>query len=69
MEANQTIPDGIYYIVLADWVGSTKFSAKMGNTALAARIHTFVDAATKALEHAKMSSNSASFSRRWQTES
>jgi class 3 adenylate cyclase len=58
---NQDIPDGIYYIVLADLVGSTKFGAKMGNAALGARVQSFVEAAKKALEHAKMSFNTGRF--------
>jgi class 3 adenylate cyclase len=61
MEQNLNIADGIYYIVLADLVGSTKFGAKMGNDALAARVHTFVEASKEALEHARMSSNSGHF--------
>jgi class 3 adenylate cyclase len=61
VESNQNISDGIYYIVLADLVGSTKFGAKWGNAALTARIHTFVEASKKALENAKMTLNSGRF--------
>jgi len=61
LENNQNIADGIYYIVLADLVGSTKFGAKMGNAALAARVHIFVEASKKALGHPKISSNSGRF--------
>ena len=61
MESNQEIADGIYYVVLADLVGSTKFGAKWGNAALTARVQTFVDASKKAIENAKMSSNSGRF--------
>lgn len=61
LKSNQKIPDGIYYIVLADLVESTKFGAKWGNAALTARIHTFVEASKKAIKDAKMTSNSARF--------
>jgi class 3 adenylate cyclase len=61
VESDLNILDGIYYIVLADLVGSTKFGAKWGNDALTARIHTFVGAAKKALENARMSSNTGRF--------
>src|SRR4051794_5541624 len=61
MEDNQNIPDGIYYIVLADLVGSTKYGVKMGNAALTARIQTFVEASKEAIKNAKMSQNSGRF--------
>ena len=36
------IRDGIYYVVLVDLVGSTKFGASHGNEQLAARIKRFI---------------------------
>lgn len=60
-ETPKKIPDGIYYIVLADLVESTKFVVRMGNDALMARIQIFVEAAKKAIENANMSSNSGHF--------
>ena len=61
MKADQNIPDGIYYIVIADLVGSTKVGAKWANAVLADRSLFFVQEAKRALEHAKMSSNSGRF--------
>ena len=61
MVINGSIADGIYYIVLADLVGSTKFGAEMGNAALNARVTTFVEASKQALEHAGMTTNSGRF--------
>jgi class 3 adenylate cyclase len=61
VESSQDISDGIYYIVFADLVGSTKFGTKMGDAAFAARTQSFVEASKKALEHAKMRSNSGRF--------
>lgn len=61
MKTQSGIQDGIYYIVLADLVGSTKFGARMGNDALSARVQAFVAASKEALEHAKMGSNSGRF--------
>ncbi|MBI3414243.1 MAG: adenylate/guanylate cyclase domain-containing protein [Verrucomicrobia bacterium] len=61
MDLAEKIPDGIYYIVLADLVGSTKFGAEMGNDALTARIQTFVAASKDAMKNARMSSNSGRF--------
>lgn len=61
MESSNNIPDGIYYLVLADLVDSTKFAARMGNAAYTARVDTFVEACRKALENAQRSSNSGRF--------
>lgn len=61
METQHSIPDGIYYIVLADLVSSTKFAAKFGNDLLKNRIGAFVEAALLALKHAKMTQNSGRF--------
>jgi class 3 adenylate cyclase len=58
---NESIPDGIYYIVFADLVGSTKFGAEMGNAALAARIQIFIEASKTALNNIKIGSNSGRF--------
>ena len=46
------IPDGIYYIVLADLVESTSYMAKMGNDAGIARFREFERSARLALKHA-----------------
>jgi class 3 adenylate cyclase len=61
MKANRKLPNGIYYIVLGDLVGSTKFAAKWGDAAFTARIQTFVNAAKQAITNAKLSSNSGRF--------
>lgn len=53
--------NGIYYIVLADLVGSTKSGAQLGNSALAARTQTFIGAAHKALENARKASSNSGF--------
>jgi class 3 adenylate cyclase len=58
---NQRITDGIYYIVLADLVGSTRFGARWGNDGLAARVLAFVAASKKALANANRSSNTGQF--------
>ncbi len=55
------IPDGIYYIVLADLIGSTGFGVSAGDDALRDRIDYFAEAANKAIENAKKSSNSGRF--------
>ena len=46
------IPDGIYYIVLTDLVGSTSYMSKMGNDAGIARFRKFESAVRQALDHA-----------------
>jgi class 3 adenylate cyclase len=61
MEPNPNIEDGIYYIVLADLVGSTKFGAKSGNEWMRIRVNAFAEAACKAIKHAKMTQNSGQF--------
>lgn len=61
MKPDQQIPNGIYYVIHADTVGSTEHALRMGNTALNCRAHTFVECSRKALENAKMSSNSGRF--------
>lgn len=50
------IPDGIYYIVLADLVGSTSYMDKMGNDAGILRFREFEDAARQALINAQFAS-------------
>ena len=50
------IPDGIYYIVLADLAGSTSYMKKMGNDAGITRFRKFERAARQALEHSKSAS-------------
>ena len=46
------IPDGIYYIVMADLVGSSGYTTKMGNDAGIARSEEFKRAVMQACEHA-----------------
>ena len=58
---NPDIPDGIYYIVLADLIGSTQFAARMGNDAQIVRIRNFISATQQALNNAKMSNNSGRY--------
>jgi len=53
MNMNEPIYNGLYYIVLADLVGSTKFLEKYGNEKAAARIINFVQAGIKALVKSK----------------
>lgn len=64
MKTEKNIPDGIYYIVFADLVGSTKFGIDFGNAALEARIQRFIHSAELALTNAKMCNNSGRFIKR-----
>lgn len=62
LQSQGIIRDGIYYIVLVDIVGSTKFAAEFGNTRLSERIKTFVTHSFKALSESQIK-NSAIFLR------
>ena len=50
------LQDGIYYIVLADLIGSTSYMEKWGNDAGIARFREFESAAAQALDHARSAS-------------
>ena len=56
-----TPSDGLYYLVLAEFVGSTRFAARNGNAAFSVRIVSFVEAAKIALKNAKTTANSGEF--------
>lgn len=49
LQSQGIIRDGIYYIVLVDLVGSTKYSAEHGNSRLNERIKTFITSSFTAL--------------------
>jgi len=54
LQAQRVIRDGVYYIVLADLVGSTKYAAAHGNQAAADRVERFVTASFHALNQAPL---------------
>ena len=54
LQAQRLIRDGVYYIVLADLVGSTKFAATHGNPAGAARVQRFIKHSFDALNHSEL---------------
>jgi hypothetical protein len=51
--STKQLANGIYYVVLADLVGSTNYMKKMGNDAGIARLNAFVGAAKQALTQSK----------------
>ncbi len=55
LQSQGVIRDGVYYIVLVDLVGSTKFSVEHGNEATKKRIEYFVTASFSALNESKKS--------------
>lgn len=57
LQSQGIIRDGIYYIVLVDIVGSTKFAAEYGNLKLSERIKTFVTFSFNALSESKIKNN------------
>ena len=57
LQSQGIIRDGIYYIVLVDIVGSTKFAAEFGNLKLSERIKTFVTYSFNALSESKIKNN------------
>ncbi len=57
LQSQGIIRDGIYYIVLVDIVGSTKFAAEFGNVKLNERIKTFVTYSFNALSASKIKNN------------
>jgi class 3 adenylate cyclase len=57
LQSQGIIRDGIYYIVLVDIVGSTKFAAEFGNIKLSERIKTFVTFSFNALSQSKIKNN------------
>jgi class 3 adenylate cyclase len=50
------ITDGLYYVVLVDLVGSTKYGTEKGNKALSKRIETFVSSSVLALSSIELRS-------------
>ncbi len=54
LQSQGVIRDGIYYIVLVDLVGSTKYSAEHGNAKMTERIRTFVTYSFNALTASKI---------------
>ena len=52
LQSQGVIRDGVYYIVLMDLVGSTKFAAENGNDAAKIRIEQFISASFAALNEA-----------------
>ncbi len=57
LQSQGILRDGIYYIVLVDIVGSTKYAAEHGNLKLAERIKTFVTYSFNALSASKIKNN------------
>lgn len=57
LQSQGIIRDGIYYIVLVDIVGSTKYAAEHGNLKLAERIKIFVTYSFNALSASKIKNN------------
>ena len=54
LQSQGVLRSGIYYLVLVDLVGSTKFAASKGNQASTARIEKFITASFQALNHADL---------------
>jgi class 3 adenylate cyclase len=54
LQKQGVIRSGLYYVVLVDLVGSTKFAAAHGNEAAADRIRTFISASFNALNEIKV---------------
>jgi class 3 adenylate cyclase len=57
LQSKGIIRDGIYYIVLVDIVGSTKFAAEFGNIKLSKRIKKCVTYSFKAMSESKIKNN------------
>jgi len=57
LQVQGIIRDGIYYIVLVDIVGSTKYAAEHGNVKMSERIKHFVICSFHAIKEAKIKSN------------
>lgn len=57
LQSQGIIRDGIYYIVLVDIVGSTKYAAEFGNQKLNDRIKMFVTYSFNALSESKIKNN------------
>lgn len=54
LQAQGIIRNGIYYIVLVDLVGSTKYSAEYGNAKMSDRIKQFITESFNALTYSKI---------------
>ena len=50
MQNKGRLRNGLYYIVLVDLIGSTKYSAEYGNDRMSKRVIAFVDESVKALK-------------------
>lgn len=57
LQSQGIIRDGIYYIVLVDLVGSTKYAAEHGNMKMTERIKNFVTSSFNAMSDAKIRNN------------
>jgi len=55
LQSQGLLRNGIYYIVLVDLVGSTKFSAEYGNSEMAIRVRAFVTASFQSLPMSRIS--------------
>jgi class 3 adenylate cyclase len=55
LQSQGVIRDGVYYLVLVDLVGSTKFSVEHGNDAIKKRIELFIKASFDALNNSRKS--------------
>jgi class 3 adenylate cyclase len=60
LQSQGLLRKGVYYLVLVDLVGSTKFGVEYGNTSLDQRIQTFVTSSITAISHTPLS-NTAVF--------
>jgi class 3 adenylate cyclase len=56
LRAQRMLQEGVYYIVLVDLVGSTKFTAEHGNEKSAERIQQFISSTFRALNDAALKS-------------
>src|SRR5437870_9446023 len=55
LQNQRLLGNGLYYVVLMDLVGSTKFAAEFGNSAAKERIESFVRQSFQALNNAEVS--------------
>ena len=54
LQAQGVLRRGIFYLVLVDLVGSTKYAASEGNDAASSRIRLFVTSSINAINHARL---------------
>jgi class 3 adenylate cyclase len=55
LQSQGLLRNGLYYVVLIDLVGSTKFAAEHGNAAVSERVKFFVSSSFRALNEAEVS--------------